>query len=591
MKYQSKATQYLLIILGIGLSGCYTQFSSLDRIDDNQFYPSSQEVNGYYDWSGNEAANEGQAYQASTIEKPYLYQDDYFDNEVIESEADLMQSGIQYQDLETRQWYEDNDLQGVYWEGYDDGFDEGYDYGYADGQDDFRNRAPGRVYTTADFGYNQALFENYWGTRWAFQYRFNYALAHSTYAVYGNIYPYYGNIYSFYRYRNPSRLGLFASFGNGCVGFNNWGMVNSPFVNWAGNSPCLPFGQYSLVAYGWELNDWWGYGPLYGFYGHRGGIWGFNNNYIVVNNYYNNRKYGRTRAELYRKNPRTSGIYARNNSDLRSRSSTLRNRSGSATRSGLNRAGISRNRSSSSGRSSSISRRSSGSGSSGSSGIGRSRSSGSSGSSGVGRSRSGGSSGSSGSSGRSGGSSGSSSGKRGGGGSLSSSISPDTGTGYRPSTQARIARTNALLKKRNSTSTASRNTLRSREATKSRSSVSDGSQSLRGRINSLLQQERSSRSSVSQRSRVSSPVNRSRSTVGNNASSRNRVRTTIPSNSRVRSSTRSGSSRSSSVRRSSSSSRSSSSVRSSSRSSSSRGSSSSRSRGSSRSSSSKRGGN
>lgn len=434
-----------LILITVFLSGCYTQFSnvSLDREGSSSMNSdmliSSKKSGDYYYWSGQETGYV-QASDQVVIEKPHLYQDSYYDIELLEKEATLVADNINYKDPQTAEWYAENDMDPVWIQAKQSSeLADAISNTDPDGaQNDemmaFREKAEDHVYTTADFGWDQSAYDSYWGTRFGFWSKYSYNSAQRWYAVTGNLNRFQDAPAYFVGSRGPSFLSPFARFGTATIGgeawaYQNFGFFTSPFGSQrdcggsnlfglatqlnggalvGNNFNCLPFGIYSLMAYGGpDLAAYFqAYAPLYGFVG------------PPVTEYNIRRKFGYSQDEIIissrTRNPGNrltstsgSGLYRSDGGSLVVRNNTLRTQS---SRGSLNRAGMNRNRSTASTRSS-ISRSSRTSSSSGS-GISRNTGSGSSGSSGVSRSR-GGDSGSSGSRGSSGSSS---NGKRGGGG-------------------------------------------------------------------------------------------------------------------------------------------------------------------------------
>ena len=137
MKRSNTLSLSLLITISMFFTGCYTQFSSIDRYSD------SNRNSKYYSWNDEELSEAGYYWDdEEQTAKPYSYSSQTLEEENVLAE----ESGLYYKDYDAEKWYQDNNFEGVYWDGYDEGFDDGYEEGYYDGYDD-SNWKHGRYYT------------------------------------------------------------------------------------------------------------------------------------------------------------------------------------------------------------------------------------------------------------------------------------------------------------------------------------------------------------------------------------------------------------------------------------------------------------
>lgn len=444
MKYLSKLRNVIpFVLITVLLSGCYTQFSNMSLDQNSRSAMQSEEIivskksGNYYYWAGQESAYVP-ASEQSLPEKPHLYQESYYDVELLEKEAALIADNIKFRDTETASWYDEQQVSPM-WKASNSvsemlGPNLKETSADEENQEElkaFREKSDDHVYSTADFGWDQSSHDAFWGTRFGFRSKYNYNAAHRWYAVVGTLNRFQNAPPYFIGSRGPSFLSPFARFGTATIGseawaYQNFGFFASPFgsrrdcggsalfglamqINGAAlvgnNFDCLPFGIYSLMAYsGPDMQAYLqAYAPLFG---------------GVILNHNNRQKYGYTESEILSLRDRgstnrltkrsDSGLYRLEGGRLtvinNSRADNRYNR-GSLSQAGLNRnrnsvsarSGINRNRRSTSSYGSGIDRNNRSS----RSGVGQSRNNGS------------GSTGNNGSSRGSGGSS--SNGKRGGG--------------------------------------------------------------------------------------------------------------------------------------------------------------------------------
>ena len=258
MKRSNILSLSIIITTSLFLSGCYTQFSSIDRYSSD-----SNRNSKYYSWNDDELSEAGYYWDdEEQTAKPYSYSSQTQDDDYVSAE----EAGLYYKDYDAEQWYKDNNFEGVYWDGYDEGFEDGYQEGYYDGYDDGSWDSE-YYYTHLRYGWVR-IYGHHWYYDWN--------LRHNSYYTFG------------------------AGFGLG------WDVYSNHYG----------FGYHRPYYY-----TAWGYGhPYYlnyGFYSNHY-YYGYTNNYYYNNSRRNSRNYsyGPRSSGLTQKNDnRTRG------SSLRSRSS------------------------------------------------------------------------------------------------------------------------------------------------------------------------------------------------------------------------------------------------------------------------------
>lgn len=178
MKFSKFTIHISLIITSLFLTGCYTQFQTIER------FPISDKYENYYIWDDYEAKKYAAAKNPEEVEQ------------YVEELHELEEAEIYFKSFEAERWYRENLAHKIYWSGFDYGYDQGYEqamydqYAYLNSW--YRPNVFSYYYHRPFFNRGYLMSLSMFGPHYAFNsfYFDPWFYGYDIYPYYG--YPYYG---------------------------------------------------------------------------------------------------------------------------------------------------------------------------------------------------------------------------------------------------------------------------------------------------------------------------------------------------------------------------------------------------------------